>query len=134
MPSNWENIKKTVKGELSDAAVTTRKYFEIGKVKLDEMHINNSMDNTFQELGIEVHNQITEETQGDIRHNPKVKSLIEKVDQLKQLIKNGELEIDVIRKGSVPQTKTGKPKTNPPAVKVKKTVKAKKMVKARKAV
>ena len=128
MPSNWENIKKTVKGELSDAAVTTKKYFEIGKVKLDEMHIKNSLDNTFQELGIEVYNQITEETKGDIRHNPKVKSLIGKINQLKQLIKDRELEIDVIKKGSVPQTKTGKAKNKLPAVKVKKTVKARKAV------
>ena len=122
MPSNWENIKKTVKGELSDAAATTKKYYKIGKVKLDKMNINNSLNDTFRELGIKVYNQITEEIKGDIRHNPKVKGLIEKVNQLKQLIKDEELEIEVIKKGSVPQTRTDEDTDNPPDVKAKKTV------------
>jgi anti-sigma28 factor (negative regulator of flagellin synthesis) len=98
MPSNWENIQKTVKGELSNAAAATKKYFKIGKVKLDAMSINNSLNDRFRELGIEVYNQITEEIKGDIRHNPKVKSLIEKVNELKKSIKDGELEIEEIKK------------------------------------
>jgi hypothetical protein len=122
MPSNWENIKNTVKGELSDAATTTKKYFKIGKGKLDMMNINNSLNDTFRELGIEVHNQITEEIKGDIRHNPKVKNLIEKVNQLKQSIKDEELEIEGIKKGSVPKTKTEKEPDKAPNVKAKKTV------------
>ena len=122
MPSNWENVKKTVKGELSDAAATTKKYFKIGKVKLDMMNSNNSLNDTFQELGIEVYNQITKEIKGDIRQNPKVKSLVEKVNQLKQFIKDEELEIEVIKKGSVPQTKTDEATDNPPDVRAKKTV------------
>jgi hypothetical protein len=98
MPSNWENIKKTVKGELSDAAATTNKYLKIGKVKLDVMNIHNSLNNTFKELGSEVYNQITGEIQGDIRQNPKVKSLIEKVNQLKESVKDDELKIEGIKK------------------------------------
>jgi len=122
MPLNWENIKKTMKDELSDAADTTRKYFKIGKVKFDKMNINNSLNDTFRELGIEVYNQITEEIKGDIRQNPKVKSLIEKVSQLKQFIKDEELEIKEIKKGSVPQAKTDEDTDNPPDVKARKKV------------
>ena len=122
MPSNWDNIKKTVKGELSDAAATTKKYVKIGKVKLDMADTNNALNGTFRELGIEVYNQITEETKGDIRDNPKVKSLIEEVNQLKQFIKDEELNIEGIKKGSVPQTKTDEDTDNPPGIKAKKTV------------
>src|SRR3972149_3093473 len=122
MPSNWENIQKTVKDELSDAAATTRKYFKIGKGKLDMMKINNSLNDTFRELGIKVYNQITEEIKGDIRQNPEVKNLIEKVNQLKQLIKDEELEIEVIKKGSVPQTGKDKKADNPSKVKSKKKI------------
>jgi hypothetical protein len=122
MPSNWEKIKKTVKGELSDAATTTNKYLKIGKVKYDKMNLNNSLNDTFKELGIEVYNQITGDVKGDIRHNPKVKSLIEKVNQLKQSIKDEELEIAAIKKGSVPQAKKDEDADNPPDVKAKKSV------------
>ncbi|MDW7681071.1 MAG: hypothetical protein SCK70_10935 [bacterium] len=122
MSMNWENIKKTVKGELSDAAATTRKYFKIGKGKMDVRKINNSLNDTVRELGIEVYNQITEEIKGDIRHNPKVKSLIEKVNQLKQSIKDEELEIEAIKKGPVPQTKTDEDTDTHSAVTAKKTV------------
>jgi len=122
MPSNWENIKKTVSGELSDAAATTKKYFKIGKGKVDLMAMNHSLNDTFQELGIEVFNQMTEESKKDIRDNPKVKSLIEKVHQLKQSIKDGELKLEGIKKGSVPQSKTDENTGNPPDVKAKKTV------------
>jgi len=100
MPPNWEKIKKTVKGELSDTAATTRKYFKIGKGKLDIMNINNSLNETFRELGVEVDNQIRKETKEDIRQNPKVISLIEKIKKLKQDIKNDKLEIEMIKKGA----------------------------------
>lgn len=122
MPSNWENIQKTVKHELSDAAVTTKKYFKIGKVKLDVMNSNNSLKDTFRELGIEVYSQITEDIKGDIRDNPKVKSLLEKVNQIKQTIKDEELKIEGIKKESVPQTKSDAEADNSPDVKDKNTV------------
>jgi len=48
--------------------------------------------------------------------------LIEKVKQLKQSIKDEELEIEVIKKGSVPQTKTDEDSENLPDIKAKKTV------------
>ena len=121
MSSNWEKIQNTVKDELADAATTTRKYFKIGKGKMDVRTINNSLNDTFQELGIEVCNQITEEIKGDIRHNPKVKSLIEKVNQLKQSIKDEELVIEVLKKGSVSQSNNDAKPDNPPDVKAKKT-------------
>jgi hypothetical protein len=62
------------------------------------MKIHNSLNDTFREMGIEVYNQIAEEIKGDIRHNPKVKSLIEKVNELKQSIKDDELKIEGIKK------------------------------------
>ena len=97
MSSKWDNIKNTVKDELSDAVTTTKKYYKIGQGKLDIRNINNSLDDTFQELGIKLYNQITEDIKGDIRHNPEVKSLIEKINQLKQNVKEEELEIKEIK-------------------------------------
>jgi len=122
MPSNWENIQKTVKSELSEAATTTKKYLKIGKAKLDIMNINTSINETFQELGVKVYDQITEGIEGDIRQNPKVKSLIEKVNQLKQSIKDEELEITEIKKGSAHQVKTDEGADNPPDVKAEEKV------------
>jgi hypothetical protein len=98
MPSNWENIKNTVKGELSDATETTKKYLKIGKGKLDVMGMKNSLNESFREMGMELYKQITEDIKGDIRRNAKVKSLIEKVDRLKQSIKDEELKIKRIKK------------------------------------
>ena len=106
MPSNWDKFKKTVKGKLSDTAAMTRKYYKIGKGKLDMRKINSSLNDTFRDLGIEVDNQISEEIKGDIRHNPKVKSLIEKIKQLKQFLEDEKLEIETIKHGSVLQTGT----------------------------
>lgn len=121
MPPNWENIKKTVKDELSDAAATTKKYVKIGKVKLDIRDINNSLNDSLRELGTEVYNHITGEISGDIRHSPKVKSLIDKVNQLKQSIKDEEMEVEVIKKGSDPQNRTSEDAGNAPDVDAKKT-------------
>jgi hypothetical protein len=119
MSVNWENIKKTVKGELSDAALTTKKYLKIGKGKLDVMGINNSLNDTFRELGMKVYTQVTEEKKGSIRNNPEVQSLIEKVNQLKQSIKDGELEIEEIKKGAVAQTNADADIGKPQNVKAK---------------
>jgi hypothetical protein len=98
MSSNWEKIKKTMKGELQNAATAGNKYLKIGKVKLDVMNIHNSLNDTFREMGIELYNQITGDIKGDIRQNSKVKSLIEKVNELKQSLKDDELKIEGIKK------------------------------------
>ncbi len=120
MPPNWEKIKNAVKVELSDTAATTKKYFKIGKGKLDIMNINNSLNDTFRKLGVEVDNLISKGTKEDIRQNPKVISLIEKIKKLKQEIKKDKLKIEVIKKGSVPLTKTEKDTNNSSDVKAKK--------------
>jgi hypothetical protein len=120
MPTNWENIKKTVKDELSETATSAKKYFRIGKVKLDLMNMNNSLNDAFREMGVEVYNQINEEIKGDIRHNTKVKSLVDKVNQLKQFIKDKEMKIEVINKESVPSTHTVKVADKPLGAKTKK--------------
>lgn len=120
MSTKWENIKKSVKDELADASITTKKYLKIGKGKLDVMTITNSLNDTFRELGIKVYTQVTEEKKGSVRNNPEVKSLIEKIDQLKQSIKDGELEIEEIKKGAVAQTKTDADTYKPRDVKAKK--------------
>lgn len=125
MPSKWENFKKNVKAELSDTAATTRKYYKIGKIKLDIIKINNSLSDTYRELGIEVANLISTDVKGDIRQNPKVKSLIKTVNHLKQLAKDSELEIKAIKNESVAQIKKIENKANPPVVKTKKKAKEK---------
>ena len=58
------------------------------------MNGHNSISDTFRKKGIEVYSQIIVEIKGDSLHNPKVKSLIEKVNQLKQSIKDDELKIE----------------------------------------
>ena len=106
MVMNWENIKNSMKNELSNAADTTRKYFKIGKSKLDIMDNNKSINDTYMELGIEVDKQINGGTKNNIRQNPKVINLIEKIKMFKQNIQDDKLEIEDIKKGPVPQAKT----------------------------
>ena len=106
MSSKWENVKKTVKGTLSNAAATTRKFTKIGKVKLGKMSIKKSIGSTYRKLGEEVYDQVSDGTKGDISSSKKVKNQIAQVNQLKQSIRNKDEEIATIRKGSVPQTET----------------------------
>lgn len=121
MVSNWDNIKQTVKDELSDAATATRKYFYIGKNKLDIMQINQSLDNTYQELGIEVHRQMNNGSKKDIRKNPTVLKLIKKINVFKQDIRDDQQDIKDIRKESGLQTKGVKNAKSTPVDKTRKT-------------
>jgi len=97
MSTNWNKIKKTVKGGMENAMAAGNKYLKIGKVRMDVMNIRNSLNETFKEMGIELYNQATGETKGDIRNNPRMKSLIEKVNKLKQSLKEDELKIEGIK-------------------------------------
>ena len=124
MSSNWKIIKKTVKEDLVVAAAMTKKYYKISKVKLYLMNINNSMNDAYREMGIEVYKQITEEIKGDIRLNEKVTSLVEKVNQLKQFIKDKELKIEGIKKVSIPQPKTVRLQSNSLMSRLKKRLKS----------
>lgn len=98
MSTNWNKIKKTIKGELSDAAATTNKYMKIGKVKLDMANSTHSLSEVFKEIGMEVYGEMANGQNGDIRKNLKIKSLIEKVDQHKQSIKEEAEKIDTLKK------------------------------------
>jgi hypothetical protein len=97
MKSKWENFKKTVKGELSDTATTTKKYFKMGKIKLDLNKINNSLNDTYRDLGMEVFTLITSDAKEDIRKNPKVTDLIKNVNELKKLMKDDKTELGEIK-------------------------------------
>jgi hypothetical protein len=120
MPSMWEDLKKSVKEGLSTAAAKTEEYTKIGKAKLDMMNLNKSLNGALQDLGLEVYTQITEGSKVQPAQNPKVKGFIEKINQVKQSIREKETEIEAIKKGSAAQapdaggsgdaagTKTGK--------------------------
>jgi hypothetical protein len=100
MLSNWENIKKNVKGELSDAAAATRKYLKIGKSRLGRMNTNKSLNKTYRELGLETNKQINDDAKKDIRKNPKIINLINKIKVFKQDIVDNKLKVQIIRKES----------------------------------
>lgn len=106
MQSKWENFKKTVKGTMSDAAATTKKFTKIGKVKLGKRSIKKSIDSTYRKLGEEVYDQVSDGTKGDISHSKKVKNQIAQVNQLKQSIRNKDEEIATIKKESTPPSET----------------------------
>jgi hypothetical protein len=107
MPSMWEDLKKTVKEGLSTAAAKTEEYTKIGKAKLDMMNLNKSLNGALQDLGLEVYTQITDGAKPQPAQNPKVKGFIEKINQLKQSIREKEAEIEAIKKGSPAQTAPG---------------------------
>jgi hypothetical protein len=100
MLSNWENIKKNVKGELSDAAAATRKYLKIGKSRLGRMNTDKSLNKTYRELGVETNKQINEDAKKDILKNPKIINLINKIKVFKQDIVDNKLKVQIIRKES----------------------------------
>jgi hypothetical protein len=102
---NWENIKKTARNEVSDAAATIWKYLKIGKSRLDRLNTNKSLNKTYRELGIETDKQINDDAKQDIRKNPKVINMINKIKVFKQDIIDNKLKIKTIRKGSVIQPK-----------------------------
>ena len=102
---NWENIKKTARNEVSDAAATIWKYLKIGKSRLDRLNTNKSLNKTYRELGIETDKQINDDAKNDIRKNLKVINMINKIKVFKQDIIDNKLKIRIIRNGPVIQTK-----------------------------
>ena len=113
MASIWDDLKKTVKEGFSVAAAKTEEYTKIGRAKLDLMNLNKSLNRTFQDLGVEVHAQITEGAQGPIIQNMKVKGLVEKIDKFRQSIREKELEIEAIRKSGAQEAEGGKDEDAP---------------------
>ena len=105
MPLNWEDIKKTMKSELSNAVTTTWKYLKIGKSRLGRMNTIKALNETYRKLGIETDKQINDDANNDIRKNPKVINLINKIKVFKQDITDNKLNIQIIRSGSKLQTK-----------------------------
>jgi len=116
MPSMWEDLKKTVKEGLTTAAAKTEEYTKIGKAKLDMMNLNKSLNGALQDLGLEVY----EGAKVQPAQNPKVKGFVEKINQLKQSIKDKEAEIETIKKGSAAQTADDEGSENAPEAKTKK--------------
>jgi hypothetical protein len=109
----WDDLKKTVKDGFSVAAAKTEEFTKIGRAKLDLMNLNKSLNRTFQDLGVEVHAQITEGAKGPIPQNMKVKGLVEKIDKFRQSIREKELEMEAIRKSGA-QGAEGEPDEDVP--------------------
>ena len=122
MSTNWENIKKNVKGELNAAAAATRKYLKIGKSRLGRMNTNKSLNKTYRELGLETNKQINDDAKKDIRKNPKIINLINKIKVFKQDIVDNKLKVQIIRKESGPQSKKDEDTEIPANARKKKNV------------
>lgn len=97
MSLHWDKIKKSIKGELSGAAATTKQYMKIGKVKLDMANSTHSLNEVFKEIGMEVYGELANHQYGDIRKNLKIKNLIEKVDHHRKSIKEEGEKIDQLK-------------------------------------
>ena len=69
------------------------------------MNTNKSLNKTYRELGIETDKQINDDAKKDIRKNPKVINMINKIKVFKQDIIDNKLKIQIIRKESILQIK-----------------------------
>ncbi len=107
------SYKKNIKGGLTEVAGTTKKYFNIGKVKLEEMDDNNTLKDIYQDLGVEFYKQIKEKKKENIQLDPKMKGIIEKINQIKKSILNKGIEIEEIKNGTTLQKKTNADSDNP---------------------
>jgi len=110
MPSTlWEDIKRTVKQGVSVAAEKTEEYTKIGKIKVDILNINRTIDKTYTEMGKEVFGFIDKGKTAEIGNSDKIKKLVAKVKEQKVQLKKKEAEIEAIKKEAEKEKETEKP-------------------------
>jgi hypothetical protein len=97
MPTLWEDIKKTIKDGISVAAEKTEEYTKIGKLKVDILNINRSIDKEYKVLGEETFKHISSGKKTDIAENEKTKKIVTKIKGLQKSLKDKEKEIEVIK-------------------------------------
>ena len=116
MPSSlWEDIKKTVKDGVTVAAEKTEEYTKIGKLKVDILTTNRSIDKTFTELGRAVYDFAKGKKKGDVIKTENVKSLFKKIDELKAILQKKEEEIEAVKKEGDEKESSEEPPAPPPA-------------------
>ena len=112
MPSTlWEDIKRTVKQGVSVAAEKTEEYTKIGKIKVEILNVNRTIDKTYAEIGKEVFGLIDKGKKAEVVESEKVKKLVSKVKEQKALLKKKEAEIEAIKK----EAEKGEEPEKPPA-------------------
>ncbi len=101
----WEDIKKSVKQGFTVAAEKTEEYTKIGKLKVDILNVNRSLDKAFTELGREIYELAKSGKKIDVTKNEKIQGGIAKIDEQKDVLKAKEAEIETIKQEAAHEEK-----------------------------
>jgi hypothetical protein len=111
MPSLWDDIKKTVQEGVAVAAEKTDELRKIGKVKVDIINLNRSLDKSYKDLGMAVHEHLSSGKKTAVNQVPKIKELAGAIDGLVESLKQKETEIEQIKQEAADKKAAGKDKS-----------------------
>lgn len=97
MSSLWDDIKKTVKDGVNVAANKTEELSKIGKVKVDIYKLNQSVEKSINQLGMEVYEQLSPGKKAKIDLSASIQELVKTIGGLKESLKQKEEEIEKIK-------------------------------------
>ena len=104
--SLWQDIKQSVKKGVTTAAEKTEEYTKIGKIKVEILNINRSIDKTCNELGKETFALFEKGKKADVVKNTKINALVKQVKEQKALLKEKEAEIAKIKEEATSKKET----------------------------
>ena len=83
MPTSiWDDFKKTLLDTVNVAAEKTEELTKIGKLKVDLLNLNRTLDKTYKALGREIYVRISDGKTIDLNSDDGVKYFIEKIDNI----------------------------------------------------
>ncbi|HEX9933835.1 MAG TPA: hypothetical protein VGB38_01460 [bacterium] len=98
MASLWDDIKKKVQEGVSVAADKTEEFRKIGKIKVDIIGIKRSLESSYKDLGMAVHEHLSSGKKGDLKQVGPVKDLVSAIDGFRENLSQKEAEIERIKK------------------------------------
>lgn len=102
--SIWADLKKTLKDGVTVAAEKTEEYTKIGRIKVEILNLNRTLDKNYRSLGREVYTHVSDGKKVDPSQDEGIRYFIEKINDLKAAVREKEIEIEAIKEEGTPKT------------------------------
>jgi len=95
--SIWDDFKKTLLEGVNVAAEKTEEYTKIGKLKVDNINLNRTLDKTYKALGREIYIRISDGKSIDLSKDDGIQYFTDKINDVTSAIMKNEKKINEIR-------------------------------------
>lgn len=107
MKSFWDKLQRGIRDGIQNVSEKTEELTKIGRIKLSIIGVKRDIEKNFIELGGRVYHLINQSTKVRIVSDDKIKSLVERTNNLEEKLNGLEKDLKNIQSGEIKNSNAG---------------------------